>query len=87
MSTPRVIRCREWMDQHNITFSAISIELGLKNVGSSRTMIFRETIPVFRYQQLRALGFPEEVLPIPLDLPRGRRPKKPDFPGLRDAQA
>ena len=49
-----------------------------------RMLIARETIPVERYNQLRALGFPEDILPIPLDIPRGPRPKEPRFPGLME---
>ena len=70
------------MSAHDITFSALAERLGMKSDASPRSLIARETIPVFRFNQLRTLGFPEDILPIPLDLPRGPRPKEPNFPGL-----
>ena len=84
MTVPRAVRCREWMQEHNITFPALATQLGLKSDTGPRMLIARETIPVERYNQLRALGFPEELLPIPLDIPRGPRPKEPRFPGLME---
>lgn len=82
MTRPRAVRCREWMQEHDITFPALAAQLGMKSDAGPRMLITRETIPVKRYNQLRALGFPEDILPIPLDLPRGPRPKEPRFPGL-----
>lgn len=85
MTRPRAVRCREWMQEHDITFPALATQLGMKSNAGPRMLLAKETIPVRRYNQLRALGFPEDILPIPLDLPRGRRPKEPRFPGLMEA--
>ena len=84
MTRPRAVRCREWMQEHDITFPALARQLGMKSDAGPRMLITRETIPVRRYNHLRILGFPEDLLPIPLDLPRGRRPKEPRFPGLEE---
>ena len=82
MNRPRVVRCREWMDAHDITFLALAKQIGMKSDNGARALLSRETLSVFRFNQLRELGFPEDILPIPLDLPRGPRPKEPNFPGL-----
>ena len=84
MTVPRAVRCREWMQEHNITFPALATQLGMKSDTGPRMLIARETIPVERYNQLRALGFPEELLPIPLENPRGPRQKEPRFHGLME---
>ena len=84
MTIPRAVRCREWMQERYITFPALAKQLGMKSEAGPRMLIARETIPVERYNQLRAPGFPEDILPIPLDIPRGPRPKEPRFPGLME---
>ena len=76
MTIPRAVRCREWMQERYITFPALAKQLGMKSEAGPRMLIARETI--------RALGFPEDILPIPLDIPRGPRPKEPRFPGLME---
>ena len=63
MTIPRAVRCREWMQERYITFPALAKQLGMKSEAGPRMLIARETIPVERYNQLRALGFPEDILP------------------------
>jgi hypothetical protein len=81
VSEPRIIRLRDWMSEHFITYGAIAKHLGITVTGA-RWLVSRETIPVERYHQLIELGFPEALLPQPLDIPPGPRPKEPRFPGL-----
>lgn len=73
---------KEWMANHNITYRALGKQLGISLSGAVQ-LLSRPTIPTARHSQLLALGFPEDLLPPPLDLPSGPKPKVPDFPGLR----
>lgn len=73
------------MDAHNITYRAIGEQLGVVT-SFAKTLLAGDTIPSKRHAQLVALGFPPDILPEPLDLPPGPRPKKPNFPGLTGEQ-
>lgn len=84
MSTTRFQMAKEWMTQHNITYRALGAQVGV-SISGARDLIARETIPTMRHAQLVKLGFPEDILPTPMDLPSGPKPKVPHFPGLAEA--
>lgn len=75
---PRRLRLRQWMDKENISFAIIGAVLGCSDATAWRYLT-SELIPTHRFFQLVRLGFPEELLPIPYDLPRGR-PKRAAIP-------
>ncbi len=81
MTQPRIERLRDWMAERNITYRAIGERIGVSTQGV-RQLLVCETIPVKRHNALCALGFPEDLLPQPCDLPTGPRPRGPRFPGL-----
>ena len=81
MTQPRIERLRDWMAEGNITYRAIGERIGVLTQGA-RLLPVRETIPVERYKALRVLGFPEDLLPQPCDIPTGPRPRIPRFPCL-----
>lgn len=84
MSTNRFVRAKEWMTEHDITYRALGEQLGV-SIGGARAFLARDTIPTGRHAQLVELGFPEDILPTPMDLPPGPKPKVPHFPGLAGA--
>lgn len=73
---------KKWMAEHNITYRALSEQMGLSLSGVVQ-LLSRPTMPTARHTQLTVLGFPVDLLPPPLDVPPGPKPKQPDFPGLR----
>lgn len=81
----RYDRLLEWMAGNHISFEALGDKLGISASGARR-LCNSETIPVERHQQLMRLGFPEELLPIGRDRPKGRPRPTPIFPGLVDKQ-
>lgn len=82
----RYIRRCEWMNEHRITYVAIGEQLGISATAVSR-MLYSETMPVKRHQQMLALGFPDDMLPVPFDRPRGRPKNVPIFPGLAASES
>lgn len=82
MATKRHARLQKWLKQHNITYAALALQLGLSESGV-RHLLFAETIPTQRHNELMALGFPVDMMPRPLDRKPGRKRLVPDFPGLR----
>ena len=82
ISYTRSERLRMWMRQHGISIAALSRQARV-TYATARNWIDRETIPTNRHEQLLGLGFPKELLPLPMDLATGRPPLAPDFPGLR----
>lgn len=77
----RYERLYKWMLEHRISYPALAEALGISESGARR-LCNSETIPVDRHRQFRALGFPEELLPIGRDRPKGRPRATPNFPGL-----
>lgn len=78
----RYERLRAWMREHEITFTALGEQLGLRYSGARRVCL-GETCPSRHHGKMLKLGFPAELLPAPKDLPAGPKPKVPNFPGLR----
>lgn len=81
MSTHKILRLREWMASRDITLRALGEQLNLSTCGARR-LLYQQTIPTARHAQLLALGFPPDLLPDPLDMPPGPKPKEPRFPGM-----
>ena len=83
----RVEALKDWMAERDITFRAVGERLGLSGAMASRLLKAERIRPV-RFEQLRALGFPKELLPVPSDpLPGGPKRKIPRFPGLQACQS
>lgn len=82
---PRIVRLREWMDDHEITDVSLGLHLGLSR-GSVCRILNSQTMRTEHYDKCLALGFPPELLPLPFDRKTGPRPKQPRFPGLVAAQ-
>jgi hypothetical protein len=81
----RYKRLLDWMNGYDISFSAIAEQLGISAPGA-RFVCRGKTCPTAHHQKLLALGFPAELLPHPLDKPRGRQRKIPKFPTLAVGQ-
>lgn len=75
-----------WMKERDISFSALSEQLGVSS-STARYACQRETCPTNHYKKLVTLGFPKDLLPIPLDKQGGRPKRIPKFPGLMQATA
>lgn len=84
MSTDRFARAKEWMAEHDVTYRALGEKIGV-GISRARDLLTRNTIPTARHAQLVELGFPADILPEPMDLPPGPKPKVPRFPGLAGA--
>lgn len=82
---PRTERLSTWMSERNITYRALGEQLGMSAYGAHR-MLHQEVMPTQRHTDCLRLGFPADLLPVPFDKKRGRRPKQPRFPGLVAAQ-
>lgn len=64
-----------WMRENGQTYTNLSAQMGITSCGLGR--LFKgQTIPTRRHRQLVALGVPAEVLPQPLDIPTGPKPKQ-----------
>ena len=85
LCSERYKRLLSWMNGYDISFSAIAEQLGISTPGA-RFTCQGETCPTAHHQKLLALGFPAELLPFPLDKPRGRQRKIPKFPALSAVQ-
>ena len=85
MNDSRLRKVKAFMAAHSITLRAIGEQLDVTTSGA-KGLLARDTIPTGRHAQLVALGFPPDILPEPMDLPPGPRPKIPHFPGLVRAQ-
>lgn len=85
MATKRQKLLRLWMDDHKITVTQLAKDLGVA-VRMARQYISAETIPTMRHTQLVVLGFPQDLLPQPLDKKPGPQKRTPDYPGLRSEQ-
>ena len=75
----RIIRMKEWMRAHTVTYRAVGDCLGLTD-RMAWILLNRPTIPTARRKQMLAMGFPESLLPVALDKPMGRPRVQPQFP-------
>ena len=85
LCSERYKRLLSWMNGYDISFSAIAEQLGI-SVSGARFTCKGETCPIAHHRKLLALGFPPELLPFPLNKPRGRQRKIPKFPTLSSEQ-
>lgn len=85
MATNRKQRLREWMRQKHYTIRKLADDLGVVE-RMARQYLSAETISTKRHTQLVVLGFPQDLLPQPLDKKPGPKPLTPDYPGLRSEQ-
>ena len=83
MATQRKQRLREWMRQKHYTIRKLADDLGVVE-RMARQYLSAETISTKRHTQLVVLGFPQDLLPQPLDKKPGPKPLSPDYPGLRE---
>ena len=89
---PRYVRLRRWMAGHGISDRALGEKLVGKQDGKPLTaqavnkMLKGETMPTAHHQDCVRLGFPQDLLPHPCDLPPGRMKVEPFFPGPDAAQ-
>lgn len=67
---------RLWMGRTDNTFKAWGRQLGISGKAVS-SLCDNETMPTARHAQLVALGVPKELLPPPLDIKPGPKPKAP----------
>lgn len=64
-----------WLRQAETTYVALAEKLGLSSGGYLSRMLAKDTIAPHYHEQLRKLGMPESVLPIPMHRKLGRPPK------------
>ena len=76
---PNFNSLREWMESRDITVRSVASRLNV-SVATASTLLRGETMPVNRHEALTVLGFPADLLPIPLDRKPGRPAKIPRFP-------
>lgn len=65
-----------WMRRTGQTFKAWGSLVGVSGHALSK-LVGQETMPVRRHEQLVCLGVPVELLPLPLDIKPGPKPKAP----------
>lgn len=70
-----------WMSELDISFTAVGEQLGVSNT-YVRRFCQNDTCPTRHHSKLIELGFPAELLPAPVDKPKGPQRKIPRFPGL-----
>ena len=63
-----------WMRANGHTYESIGQSLGITGTGVS-LMFTRATIPTRRYNQLRTVGVPPQLLPPAKDIPTGPKPR------------
>ena len=84
MTSTSIVRYEElkkFLAEYNITHAAIANQLGLRQQGI-HSLLRGETMPTVHHVKLIALGFPENLLPTPLDKSRGRQAKVPCWPAF-----
>lgn len=83
MESTRVTRLRQWMFGQDITYRAVAERMGvsLSTVGK---LLKAAEIPLARHSQFLQLGFPVDLLPIPMDKKTGPKVKVPKFLGAID---
>jgi len=65
---------RLWMNRNGKSFSAWGGNMGVTGNAVSK-LCDQDTMPVHRHEQLRHLGVPAELLPKPMDLKPGPKPR------------
>ena len=85
MAITRYEHLLEWMADRFIIFADLGERLGM-TASAARQMCLKETMPIKHYEAMLLLGFPSELLPLPLDVKPGRRRHSPIFPGLQKEQ-
>lgn len=63
-----------WKTRTGQTYERLGGSIGLSGNAVSK-LLGQETMPTHRHRQLLALGVPEELLPRPLDLKPGPKPR------------
>ncbi|MDD2966089.1 MAG: XRE family transcriptional regulator [Desulfovibrionaceae bacterium] len=63
-----------WMQRNKVTFKMIAEYIGVNPVSAGR-LCRAEHAPSLRVLQLAAMGIPRALLPSPLDIPPGPKPK------------
>lgn len=81
---PRRVRLQEWLDEYEISQTAIAEKLGIDQSSVSQ-MLKADTMPTKHHIRLADLGVPSDLLPRAFDKPRGRPPKEPRWPALDHA--
>ena len=81
METPHTLTAQErkemifaWMRAYGLSYFCIGQSLGITGTGVS-LMFTRATIPTRRYNQLRTVGVPPQLLPPAKDIPTGPKPR------------
>lgn len=63
-----------WMRRAGLTYAELGRKLGLTRAAAAR-LCKKETAPTRRVTVLKEIGIPADLLPIPLDITPGRKPK------------
>lgn len=63
-----------WMRREGVTFVALGRHCGVTPYNVAK-LLRQETMPVRRHEQLAAFGVPAELLPAPLDIKPGPKPR------------
>lgn len=63
-----------WMRRTSQTYVRLAGEMGLTGNAVSK-LLSQETMPTHRHRQLLDLGVPEELLPQPMDIKPGPKPR------------
>ena len=72
----RQAELRVWMFRNDITFEAIGRELKVTGHAVAK-MLKGERMPSLRYHQIKSCFLiPDNLLPLPLDVPTGPKPKE-----------
>lgn len=79
--TARYEQLKAWLEGYNITQQAIADKLNIRQQ-AVYLLLSGETMPTGHHAKLIALGFPENLLPMALDKPKGRPAKEPRWPAL-----
>lgn len=80
---PRQERLRLWLRKQGLSAAAIARKLDL-TTGLICRQLSAETIPTRRHAELVALGLPVALLPQPVDLKPGPRPRQSFPPAVGD---
>ena len=70
----RVSKLHAWMRQGGVRFGKIGQSISCTEA-TARRLLTSDTAPSYRVHQLREAGIPEELLPAPLDIPPGPKPR------------
>ena len=70
----RIDKLHIWMRHNNMRFVSIAQKIGCSEF-TARRLLNNPTAPSHRVRQLASVGIPLELLPDPLDIPPGPKPK------------